>query len=175
MIIRFCCYSHHFGYVTTLKHTGDSLADAKGIHVTWMLAPYIKYRHLVDISLGINPPQVTQKDDSVTLKVMKHTFKSSRGFIFLCKCKCQVWRDSLYRRFFVGRFKLFFVVHIITNSQVNHYRFKLSQHGTKSLKWLKTTEKTFIYRTFLDQKISIIQVHYEERYENMRYFANEGN
>ena len=66
-------------------------------------------------------------------------------------------------------------MHIITNSQVNHYRFKLSQHGTKSLKWLKTTEKTFIYRTFLDQKISIIQVHYEERYENMRYFANKGN
>lgn len=62
-------HGDHFGYVTTLKHTDTSNADAKGIHVTWMLAPYIKYRHLVDISLGIDPPQVTQKDDSVTLKI----------------------------------------------------------------------------------------------------------
>ncbi|PFX33767.1 Coagulation factor VIII [Stylophora pistillata] len=62
-------HGDHFGYVTTLKHADTSNADAKGIHVTWMLAPYIKYRHLVDISLGIDPPQVTQKDDSVTLKI----------------------------------------------------------------------------------------------------------
>ena len=60
--------SDHYGYVTTLKHSPSSRAAAKGIRVTWMLAPFIKFLNIVSYT-GPKPPKVLQKDDSVTLKV----------------------------------------------------------------------------------------------------------
>lgn len=62
-------HGDHFGYVTTLKHADDSHTFAKGVHVTWMLASFIKYNNLVSYSQGISPPRVVLKDDSVTLQI----------------------------------------------------------------------------------------------------------
>lgn len=61
-------HGDHYGYVTTLKHTPRSVAAAKGVHVTWMLAPFIKFLNIVSYT-GPHPPKVLQKDDSVTLKI----------------------------------------------------------------------------------------------------------
>ncbi|KAK2570616.1 Neuropilin-2 [Acropora cervicornis] len=40
-------HGDHYGYVTTLKHTPSSVAAAKGVHVTWMLAPFIKFLNII--------------------------------------------------------------------------------------------------------------------------------
>ena len=70
IVIYLCLYSDYFGFTTTLKHSVDSQTDAKGVHVTWMLAPFIKYRNLVSYPQGPSPPRVVHKDDSITLKVL---------------------------------------------------------------------------------------------------------
>ena len=63
-------HSDHYGYVTTLKHSESprSAAAAKGVHVTWMLAPFIKFLNIVSYT-GPDPPIVQHMDDGVTLKV----------------------------------------------------------------------------------------------------------
>lgn len=62
-------HSDRYGYVTTLKHSHPaSQADAKGVHVTWMLAPFIKFRGVVSF-FGPILPKIVHRDDSFTLKV----------------------------------------------------------------------------------------------------------
>ncbi|XP_068755299.1 uncharacterized protein [Montipora capricornis] len=63
-------HGDHYGYVTTLKHSESprSAAAAKGVHVTWMLAPIIKFLNIVSYT-GPDPPIVQHMDDSVTLKI----------------------------------------------------------------------------------------------------------
>ena len=58
---------------------------AKGVHVTWMLASFIKFSNLVSYSQRISPPRVVQKDDSVTLKVLQNLFTWIRKMSLLVK------------------------------------------------------------------------------------------
>ena len=80
-----CHHSDHFGYVTNLEHAADSEMNAKGVHVTWMLASFIKFSNLVSYSQGISPPRVVQKDDSVTLKVLQNLLSCIRKMSLLVK------------------------------------------------------------------------------------------
>ena len=77
-MLSFCHYSDHFGYVTFLKHAHDSETSAKGVHVTWMLVPFVKFSNLVSYPQGPSPPRVVHKDDSVTLKVLQNLFSCTR-------------------------------------------------------------------------------------------------
>ena len=81
----FCHYSDHFGYVTTLKHAAGQGTTAKGVHVTWMLASFLKFSNLVSYPQGISPPRVVLKDDSVTLKVLPNLFNCIRKLSLLVK------------------------------------------------------------------------------------------
>ena len=67
---HFYHHREHYGYTTTLKHSENpfSRADAKGVHVTWMLASFTKFLNLVSFT-GPIPPKIVQRDDSVTFKV----------------------------------------------------------------------------------------------------------
>ena len=50
-----------------MKHHPDSLGDALGVHVTWMLTPFVKFNKATSSSLA-GAYRVEQKGDSVTFK-----------------------------------------------------------------------------------------------------------
>lgn len=56
-----------YEYTFLVKHSPDSQADARGVHVTWMLTPFVKISKVTSSSL-VGSYRVEQKDDSVTFK-----------------------------------------------------------------------------------------------------------
>ena len=56
-----------YEYTFLVKHSPDSQADARGVHVTWMLTPFVKISKITSSSL-VGSYRVEQKDDSVTFK-----------------------------------------------------------------------------------------------------------
>ena len=66
-----------------MKHHPDSLGDALGVHVTWMLTPFVKFNKATSSSLA-GAYRVEQKGDSVTFKasaddVYFHSYPANYG------------------------------------------------------------------------------------------------
>ena len=55
-----------------MSHDPTSRAHALGVHVTWMLTPFVKF-HKVTSFQHIGSYRVEQKDDSVTFKASEYT------------------------------------------------------------------------------------------------------
>ena len=63
-----------YEYGFTVKHSSQSKTHARGVHVTWMLTPFIKIRDVTP-SMITGSFRIDQKDDSVTFIV--RTFHST--------------------------------------------------------------------------------------------------
>ncbi|XP_022795203.1 uncharacterized protein LOC111333840 [Stylophora pistillata] len=61
-------HGFEYRYTFTVKHSSESRSDARGVHVTWMLTPFLKFKK-VDSSLMTGSLRVQQKDDSVTFLI----------------------------------------------------------------------------------------------------------
>ncbi|XP_067051240.1 uncharacterized protein [Acropora muricata] len=62
--------AYDYGFV--VSHDPASRAHALGVHVTWMLTPFVKF-HKVTSFQHIGSYRVEQKDDSVTFKASEYT------------------------------------------------------------------------------------------------------
>lgn len=66
-IVQIVFFRSEYEYGFIVKHFPDSLGDALGVHVTWMLTPFVKFNKATSSSL-VGSYRVEQKGDSVTFK-----------------------------------------------------------------------------------------------------------
>ena len=63
----FLFFRSEYEYGFIVKHSSESNSDARGVHVTWILSPYVKINKVKSSSL-MGSYRVGQKGDSVTFK-----------------------------------------------------------------------------------------------------------
>ena len=86
----FSCFSSIYFYSFTIEHTRSSQTDAKGVHVTWMMAPFLQFKTITSVlpSQFGSSPQVVFKDDGWVFKVRQEN--SNR-----CHCCSGLVKEAL--------------------------------------------------------------------------------
>ncbi|XP_068753099.1 uncharacterized protein [Montipora capricornis] len=74
-------YGSDYDYGFTVSHDSDSFADALGVHVIWMLTPFVKFKKVTSFQF-MGKYRVEQKDDSVTFKIDEIPWMTEANFTF---------------------------------------------------------------------------------------------